>query len=183
MVLTRLAVGLKIAGAELGFVLIWMVELFDTIMSTFTHISSLASSALSSHLRTNLRLVSTKRSPTVLVIVMVEWAALQIMILRIQLAGLDLELKKVKEHGGLLHADMTCVEAIAVRLVGVWANALLMVVRLGRASLITRATTIIINIVHVMLMMAHLICMLIKLLLLSRHRLLLDSRRVKDRLS
>ncbi len=155
-----------------------MVELFDTIMSTFTHISSLATSALSSHLRTNLRLVSTERSPTVFIIVVIKWAALQVMILWILLALLDLELEKVKEHGCLRHADVARVKAIAMGLVvAVWASNALIVICLWRAR-ITR--TIIINIQ--VWVMAHLIIMLIKLLG-SYLLLLLASRRVKHRLS
>ena len=92
---------IDVRGTEFGFVLIWVIEFFDSvvclittvlvwaILASFTLyvqlISALISttSSSSSTKRADIRLVSAKWASPVLVIVVEEWASLQIMILRI----------------------------------------------------------------------------------------------------
>ena len=106
-ILAGLSIRFKVGGAELGLVLVRVVKLFHTVVRSVAHITPLTGCAFACHLRADFRLVSTQGSPSVFIIIMVEWAALQVVILRILLTLLNLECKQVQEHDCLLHADIT----------------------------------------------------------------------------
>jgi len=76
LILTWWAPHLKIRRAKLGFVLIWVIEFFNTIMGSLTVILLGAILVFTNHIGTNFGLVSTQRPAPVLIKVVVEWAAL-----------------------------------------------------------------------------------------------------------
>jgi hypothetical protein len=121
-ILAGLSIGLEVAGAELGLVLIWVIELFYSIVGTLARVSTITARTLACHLRADFRLVCAERPSAVFIIIMIKWAALQIMILRILLAWVYLESEEVEEHGGLLHADVPGVKASTVGILQVWAS-------------------------------------------------------------
>ena len=64
---------------------------------------------------THFRLVSTKRASSVLVVVMVVGASLEIVILWVLSARLNLERIQVKQENRLSHRDVASVESAAVK--------------------------------------------------------------------
>ena len=91
LVLARRAPHLEIGRAELGLVLVRMVKLLDTVMGPLTVIALMAILVFPDHVRADFRLVCSKRPSSVLIKVMIVWTALKVMILRVQLALLNLE--------------------------------------------------------------------------------------------
>lgn len=90
-VFTWLAAWLEIRRTKLGLVLVRMVKLFNAVVGPVTLVPSRA--AISSHQRTRFRLVSSKRAAAVFVVIMVEWASLEVVLLLLWLlfAWLDFE--------------------------------------------------------------------------------------------
>jgi len=130
LVLTLRTPGVKIRRAELGFVLIRVIELFDAIVSPFTQVTFVTIAVLACDLRTNFGLVGPKGPPSIFVKIMVEGAALQIMILRILLTLINLECEEVEEHSRLRCAYLSSV--IATTMDGTWATFIALVTpRLG----------------------------------------------------
>ena len=86
LVLARWAPHLEIGRAKLGLILIWMIKFFNTVMCPLTVILLGTVLVFSDHIRAYLRLVCSKRPSPVLKRVMIERAALQVMILRVLLA-------------------------------------------------------------------------------------------------
>lgn len=115
LVFARRAPHLEIRRAELGLVLVWVIEFFNTVMRSLTVVLLRAILVLAGHVRTDLRLVSTEWPPPVFVIVVVEWAALQVVILGLLLALVNFEGKEVQKHYALAHTDRPSVEPPAVQ--------------------------------------------------------------------
>lgn len=109
LVFTLLAPHLEIGRTELGLIFVGMVELLHTVMGPLAVLLLLAILDFPDHLRADLRLVSPKGPPSILVKVMVEGTALQVVILWILLTLVYLESEEVEEHDALSHADLPCV--------------------------------------------------------------------------
>ena len=77
-----------------------MIEFFNTIVCSFTVITFWTLLSLV-HAWADLRLIGAERAPPVLVLVVVVWAALQVVILWIRFAGLYLEKVQIQESYGL----------------------------------------------------------------------------------
>lgn len=114
LVVTRGTTTLEIRRTEFSLVLIWMVELFHSVMSSITGISSWAILPLRCHLWTNFRLIGAKRASAVLIVVMVEGAAFEIVILGLLVTRLKLKLVQVEKSDGLVHGDLSGVKAAAM---------------------------------------------------------------------
>lgn len=91
LIFTRRGPHLEIGRAELGLILVWMIKLLDTVMGPLTVVALRTVLIFSDHVRTDFRLVCSKRPSSVLIKVMIVWTALQVMILRVQLARLNFE--------------------------------------------------------------------------------------------
>lgn len=84
-------------------------------MGPFTVVTFLAILVFTNHLRAYFRLVCSKRPPSILVKVMVEWAALEVMILRVLLTLIYFESEEVQEHDALTHTYLSSVKSTAMR--------------------------------------------------------------------
>ena len=144
--------GVKIRGAELRLVLIWVIEFLHSVMRFVAVVAKGAGVApvdvdallglvvipsatvsiriISSDMFAHFRLVSAERPSAVLVVVMVERASLEIVVLGVLNAGVDLELVEVEEHDALTLGDIASIRSLDVR----FARILLQIV-LSRAEI------------------------------------------------
>ena len=97
LILARRAPRLQIGGTELCLVLIWVVEFFHPVVCFVASVALGTIEPLASNKGADLGLVRTKRSSPVLIIVMIEGAALQVVILWFLLARINLESVKIQE--------------------------------------------------------------------------------------
>ena len=100
LVFARGPVRLEIRRAELRLVLIWVVELLDAVVGTLTGVSLRALWRFCrGDIRTDFGLISTERSPPVLLKIVIEGAPFEVVVLRILLALIDFESEEVEiEH-------------------------------------------------------------------------------------
>ena len=83
LVVAGRAARLEIRGTELGFVLIWVVKLFNSVMCLVAAVTLGTILPLPSHVWTDFRLISAQRSAPVLVIIVVIGAPFEIVTLRL----------------------------------------------------------------------------------------------------
>ena len=91
LVITGGATWLEVGRAEFGFVLIGVVKLLNTVVGAVADLAVGAVADFPSNERADFGLVSTKGPSSVLVKVVIEGAALQVVILRILLTLVDFE--------------------------------------------------------------------------------------------
>ena len=131
LIFTRWAPHLEIGRAELGLILVRMIKLFHTVMGPLTEVALRTVLIFSCHMRTDFRLVCSKRPSSVLVEVMIEWTALKVMILWILLARVYFESEQVEKHDALVHTNLACIEASAMRTAALVRNQRLLGCRSG----------------------------------------------------